>query len=201
MTGSSPLSSRMSGPSVIAGVSTVAVLWLSAAVGAAEALCAPESVMAPVAARQQTAQPSPSTQGTPPARPSGAPASGTLGPSWDWWDDPAVKKDLKLTDEQVRKIRDLFEKREAEVKPVWEQLDREGARLDKMTRERVADDATYAVQVGKVHHLFAEVRKSRTVMISRMYRELQPEQYKKLQEIMERRRSTDGRGAGPSGPR
>ena len=130
-----------------------------------------------------------------------APASGTLGPSWDWWDEPAVKKDLKLTDEQVRKIREIFEKREAEVKPVWDQLNREGDRLDKMTRERVADEATYAVQVSKVHHLFADVRKSRTMMLYRMYRELQPEQYKKLQEIMERRRSTDGRSSGPSGPR
>ena len=97
----------------------------------------------------------------------------------------------------MRKIREIFEKREAEVKPVWDQLSREGERLDKMTRERVADEATYAVQVSKVHHLFAEMRKSRTVMIYRMFRELQPEQYKKLQEIMERRRASDGRGSGP----
>ena len=112
-----------------------------------------------------------------------------------------VGASLAYTDEQVRKIREIFEKREAEVKPVWDQLNREGDRLDKMTRERLADEATYAVQVSKVHHLFADVRKSRTMMLYRMYRELQPEQYKKLQEIMERRRSTDGRSSGPSGPR
>jgi Spy/CpxP family protein refolding chaperone len=177
----------------ITGILGVVGLWLSPVVPTAAPLTQPA-----VTAHQQTSAP---TQAPPTRQPSGPPASGTLGPSWDWWDDPVVKKDLKLTDDQVRKIRDLFEKREAEVKPVWDQLDREGARLDKMTRERVADDATYAVQVGKVHHLFAEVRKSRTVMIYRMYRELQPEQYKKLQEIMERRRSMGGRGSGPSGPR
>ena len=188
----------MSKPSVVAGISTVAVLWLSLAVPTAEAICGAESSLAPAAAAHQN--PQAPTQVTPP-RPSGPPASGTLGPSWDWWDEPAVKKDLKLTDEQVRKIREIFEKREAEVKPVWDQLNREGDRLDKMTRERVADEATYAVQVSKVHHLFADVRKSRTMMLYRMYRELQPEQYKKLQEIMERRRSTDGRSSGPSGPR
>jgi Spy/CpxP family protein refolding chaperone len=148
-----------------------------------------------VGAQQPASQPA--AQGAPGRPQSGPPASGTLGPSGDWWDDPAVKKDLKLTDEQARRIRDIFEKREAEVKPMSEQLYREGDKLDKMTRERVADDATYAVQVSKVHHLFAEVRKSRTLMIYRMYRELQPEQYKKLQEIMERRRATNGRGSGP----
>jgi Spy/CpxP family protein refolding chaperone len=173
----------------IAGLSVTVVLWLSPVLPAAEV----QSGQA-VASQQPASQPA--AQGTP-GRPSGPPASGSLGPSWDWWDDPAVKKDLKLTDEQARRIRDIFEKREVEVKPMSDQLYREGEKLDKMTRERVADDATYAVQVSKVHHLFAEVRKSRTLMIYRMYRELQPEQYKKLQEIMERRRSMNGRGSGP----
>jgi Spy/CpxP family protein refolding chaperone len=144
-------------------------------------------------APQQTAQPQ--TQVVPTRPPSGGP--GGPGPSWDWWADPMVKKDLKLTEEQVRRIRDIFEKREAEVKPVWDMLTREGDRLDRMTRERVADDSTYAVQAGKVQHLFARIRETRTVMIYRMFKELQPEQYKKLQEIMDRRRAMDGRGSGP----
>jgi Spy/CpxP family protein refolding chaperone len=176
--------------STIAGLSAAVVLWLSPVVRAAE-------VQAGQAVTAQQPAPQTSGQGTPTRQPSGPPASGTLGPSWDWWDDPAVKKDLKLTDDQARRIRDIFEKRETEVKPMSDQLYREGDKLDKMTRERVADDATYAVQVSKVHHLFAEVRKSRTMMMYRMFRELQPEQYKKLQEIMERRRSTGGRGSGP----
>jgi Spy/CpxP family protein refolding chaperone len=150
-----------------------------------------------VADNHQQAAQSPA-QGAPNRPPAGPPpGSSGLGAGWDWWFDPAVKKDLKLTDEQAGRIRDIFEKREVEVKPVWDQLNREGERLEKMTRERVADDATYAVQVSKVQFLFAEVRKSRTVMIYRMFRELQPEQYKKLQDIMERRRPSDGRGPGP----
>jgi Spy/CpxP family protein refolding chaperone len=145
---------------------------------------------------QQAAQPPaqvPPTQVTP-----SRPTTGGFGSPWDWWSDPAVKKDLKLTEDQIRKIRDIFEKREVEVKPLGDMLNREADRLDRMTRERVADESTYAVQVSKVQHLFARLRESRTVMIYRMYRELQPEQYKKLQEIMDRRRAAmDGRGSGP----
>jgi Spy/CpxP family protein refolding chaperone len=170
-----------------------------ASVAVAAFLCAsPQSAAelmpgagAPV--NQQTAQPQ--TQVVP-NRPT-AGGSGGPGPSGDWWSDPVVKKDLKLTEEQVRRIRDIFEKREAEVKPVWEMLTREGDRLDRMTRERVADDSTYAVQAGKVQHLFARIRETRTVMMYRMFKELQPEQYKKLQEILDRRRAMDGRGSGP----
>ena len=168
---------------------------LSASLSLRAAGGAPGSAAVP---HQQTAQPAtaaPATQVTPNRPPSGPPGNG--GSPWDWWSDPAVKKDLKLTEEQVHKIRDIFEKRETEVKPLWDMLNREGDRLDRMTRERVADEATYAVQVSKVQHLFARVRESRTVMMYRMYRELQPEQYKKLQEIMDRRRAMDGRGSGP----
>lgn len=141
----------------------------------------------PAAAHQQPA--SQTATSRPPQAPPGAPP--------DWWSDPTIKKELKLTEEQSQRIQDIFEKRETELKPLWDVLNREGDRLDRMTRERVADDATYAVQVSKVQHLWSRVRESRTVMLYRMSRELQPEQYKKLQEIMDRRRAADGRGAGP----
>jgi Spy/CpxP family protein refolding chaperone len=128
-------------------------------------------------------------------------SGGRGGPSPDtrdgWWSDPEVKTALTLTEEQTRRIKEIFERREAEVKPIWERLSREGDRLDKMTRERVADEHTYAAQVSTVQNLFARLRETRTVMIYRMYRELQPEQYKKLEEIMDRRRTTTGRGSGP----
>jgi len=181
VTGSSFSLSRAARIAAIAGCAATAAFLASSALVAAEG--------APAAVVDQT--PPPSTQVVPNRPPSGP------GGGFDWWSDPAVKKDLKLTEEQTKRFRDIFEKREVEVKPLSDMLNREGDRLDRMTRERVADESTYAVQVGKVQHLWARVRESRVVMIYRMYRELQPEQYKKLQEIMDRRRAMDGRG----GPR
>jgi Spy/CpxP family protein refolding chaperone len=131
----------------------------------------------------------------------GAPQTGAgrqMGPNpgGGWWNDAEIKKELRLTEEQTKRIRDMFEKREAEVKPLWAKLNREGSRLDTMTRERAIDEATYAVQVNLVETLYARLRESRTVMVYRMYRELQPDQYKKLEEILDRRRSRDGAGRG-----
>ena len=127
-----------------------------------------------------------------PSQPSGRQG----GPGFQWWADPAVKAEIRLTDDQVKRLKEIFEKREVEIKPLADMLNREGDRLDRMTRERVADEITYSVQVAKVESLYGRLRESRTMMIYRMYRELQPEQYKKLQELMDRRRS-DGRGSGP----
>ena len=128
------------------------------------------------------------------APPSGGRQGGS-GFQGGWWTDPAIKAEIKLTDEQARRIKEIFEKREVEIKPLADMLNREGDRLDRMTRERAADEVTYSVQVTKVESLYGRLRESRTMMIYRMYRELQPEQYKKLQEILDRRRSA--RGSGP----
>ncbi len=114
-----------------------------------------------------------------------------------WWSDPAIKTEIKLTEDQSKRIKEIFEKRDVEIKPLADMLNRESDRLDRMTRERTADEITYSVQVAKVESLYGRWRESRTMMIYRMYRELQPEQYKKLQEILDRRRSMNGRGSGP----
>jgi Spy/CpxP family protein refolding chaperone len=141
----------------------------------------------------------PGASGPGPTQAQGASASGGRqggsGFQGGWWSDPAIKAEIRLTDDQARRIKEIFEKREAEIKPLADMLNREGDRLDRMTRERAADEITYSVQVTKVESLYGRLRESRTMMIYRMYRELQPEQYKKLQEILDRRRSA--RGSGP----
>ena len=119
---------------------------------------------------------------------------GGPGPQGPWWSDAAIKAEIGLTEEQSRRIKEIFEKREAEIKPLADMLGRESDRLDRMTRERTADELTYAVQVAKVESLYGRLRESRTMMIYRMFRELQPEQHQKLQEILARRRG--GRGPG-----
>jgi Spy/CpxP family protein refolding chaperone len=65
-----------------------------------------------------------------------------------------------------------------------------------MTRAATVDEATYALQVQEVQSLGARLGESRTMMLYRIYRELQPEQYKKLQEIFARRAAQHTGGNG-----
>lgn len=144
------------------GAGAVLALVLAGPVGTAGVVQADDTVDA-------------ASQGTPPRR------------SWEWWNDPEIQKELGLSAEKVGRINDIYTRRNADLRPVVHEYLRESAVLDKMTRERVADDATYQLQVMRVEAARARVNESRMVMLYRMYRELTPEQHGRLQDIFDRR--------------
>lgn len=116
---------------------------------------------------------------------------------WEWWKDPEVKKAIQLSDAKTRKLDNIYARQQVDITPVVDRMVVEQDKLNQMTKERVADEAAYALQVSQVETLWARWRESRTVMLYRMYLELQPDQYRKLMEILDRRFSADGRGRGP----
>lgn len=116
---------------------------------------------------------------------------------WEWWKDAEVKRALQLSDAKTKKMDNIYARLEVDIKPVVDRIVVEQDKLNQMTKERVADEAAYALQVSQVETLWARFRESRTVMLYRMYLELQPDQYRKLMDIFDRRMSGDGRGRGP----
>jgi Spy/CpxP family protein refolding chaperone len=119
--------------------------------------------------------------------------------SWEWWKDAEVRKQLQLTDQQVRDISRIYDDRVRQTRPTYEALQRHLAELNKMARERTVDVSTYSVQVTSVEGLRSEVNKTRSVLLYAISRRLSPEQHQKLGEIWDRRRS--GRGNGPASRR
>jgi hypothetical protein len=117
---------------------------------------------------------------------------------WDWWNDDAIKKELKLTDMQVRQISQIFDRRLREVTPIYEDYRKQRAELERMTQERTVDEATYAVQVGRTQYLLSELNKTRTVMLYAISRRLDQKQNETLRTIRDRR---FGRGGGAPTPR
>ena len=115
-----------------------------------------------------------------------------------WWKDDAIKKEMKLTDLQARQISSIFDNRLKEITPWVDEFNRQIAELDKMSRERTVDVSAYAIQVGRVEALRSRLNETRTVMLYRINKLLDPAQYQTLQDI--RDRSLRGRGGVP-GPR
>lgn len=105
---------------------------------------------------------------------------------WEWWNDPEVQKELALSADKIKRIDDYFERRSKDMKPMVDKFQHEREVLDAMTQAATVDEATYALQVQEVQSLGARIGESRTMMLYRIYRELQPDQYKKLQEIIAR---------------
>jgi Spy/CpxP family protein refolding chaperone len=129
-------------------------------------------------------------------------AAGTFsrvpGPgNWEWWNDADVQRQIGLTPEKIASLDRHYRRRSKELAPVVKQWEQEWARLDAMTKAATVDESTYTLQVIAVEDLRSKISESRTVMIYRMFRELSPEQYRKLQEIFSnRRRGGAGRGPG-----
>lgn len=137
-----------------------------------------------------------------PAQTPAAPGQRGSGPgrsdsgAWEWWKDDVVKKEMKLTDRQVRDISRIFDARAREMKPVNDEYQKQRAELDKLARERTVETAIFAIQVGRVEALRTELNKSRSVMFYAISRQLSAEQHEKLREIRDRQFS-GRRGGGP----
>jgi len=116
-------------------------------------------------------------------------------PDWLWWQDDAVRKEMALTDLQVRQIDRLYQQREKDMKPFIANLDTENDALDKMAQEMTASPEEFRLQVSKVQSLLGEVVTSRTVMLYRINLLLTPAQRTKLKDVSERH--FKGRGGGP----
>jgi Spy/CpxP family protein refolding chaperone len=87
-----------------------------------------------------------------------------------WWNSPAVQRDLALTEEQVTKIDAIFRLNLPERRRIageQEQLER---RLEAMLCAGDADDATALSLVDQVVAKQAERHVRRTQMLVRMYR-------------------------------
>lgn len=115
---------------------------------------------------------------------------------WEWWKDAAVKKELNLSERQVRDISNIYDRRVREMKPVSEALEKEREVQNAMAKERQVEVALFAVQVNKVEALRTELNKSRSVMFYAISRQLSTEQHQKLPDILNRR-FAGRRGGGP----
>ena len=184
MTGRKLLSVRWILP--VAGLALVSFLGGSSSLAAASeralVLTTASNVQTP---GQAPAQPRASGRGAGPS---------TLG--WKWWSDVDVQKELGLSPEKVRNIDDYFNRRDADLRPVMHEFVRQSEELDKMTRAAVVDESTYLLQVMRVESTRQRLNESRTVMLYRMYRQLTPDQHRKLQDLLDRRFNRGGRGRG-----
>jgi hypothetical protein len=67
-----------------------------------------------------------------------------------------------------------------------------------MAGERRVSPEEFAIQAARYQSLDAKLDESRKIMLYRMSRELSDEQYKKLQEVRDRRSRGGGRGNPPN---
>jgi Spy/CpxP family protein refolding chaperone len=105
-----------------------------------------------------------------------------------WWQDEAVKKELNLTAEQVKKVDHIYSSAKDELKTYREAHERELKELDKLIAERKVEPWVVRNQIDKREQQRSNYNKLLTMTLYRMHRELTPEQNTKLEAIRERER-------------
>ena len=125
-------------------------------------------------------------------------------PRWKWWLHPETRKELRLSDQQSKKINEVWESTAPKLREKWQELEKLEDGLAATIKAYSADQSIVAQQVEKVEKLRAENNATRTVMIYRMHLLLNPEQRVKVDEMRarmdaerkrrEEERSRQGRG-------
>jgi hypothetical protein len=146
------------------------------------------------------------SRGTPDAtnRTPGQPTGGRgFGPGWEWWKDDAVKKAIGLRAQQAADIDRFYTRRLKDMDPVLQAYEQERAALDKMMADRVVDDTQLDLELTtKYLPLYSKLFASRQMMLYRISKVLDPDQFAKLQAINEQHQQLmagrRGRGGAPA---
>ncbi|HET7218399.1 MAG TPA: Spy/CpxP family protein refolding chaperone [Vicinamibacterales bacterium] len=107
-------------------------------------------------------------------------------PRWKWWLHADTRKELRLTDQQSRKINEIWESTAPKQREKWHELEKLEDALAQTIKDSVADVSTVSAQVEKIERLRAEANATRTIMIYRMHLLLTPEQREKVDAMRKR---------------
>ena len=107
-------------------------------------------------------------------------------PRWKWWLHPDTRRELRLTDQQTKKINDIWDATAPKQREKYDELHKLEEALTKTIKENTADVAVVEQQVQKVERLRAETSTTRTMMIYRMHLQLTPEQREKVDAMLKR---------------
>lgn len=107
-------------------------------------------------------------------------------PRWKWWLHPDTRRELRLTDQQTKKINDIWDATAPKQREKYDELHKLEEALAKTIKENTADVGVVEQQVQKVERLRAETSTTRTMMIYKMHLQLTPEQREKVDAMLKR---------------
>jgi Spy/CpxP family protein refolding chaperone len=117
-----------------------------------------------------------------------------------WWQDPACKTRVGLTDAQTAEIDRIFLSVRDELRAEKAELEKQEAALSRLLAESSDNEAVVVRTIDRVEAARSALAKTRTLMLYRMHRLLSPEQRRKL-EAYEQSRAAEAAQHGPARPR
>lgn len=117
-----------------------------------------------------------------------------------WWQNPACKARVGLTEAQTTEIERIFQSVREELWAEKKELERQEATLSRMLADRDADEAVVVRTIDRVEAARSALAKTRTLMLYRMHRLLSPDQRVRL-EAFEREQAARAAESGSARPK
>ncbi|MBB6145541.1 Spy/CpxP family protein refolding chaperone [Silvibacterium bohemicum] len=135
-----------------------------------------------------------------------------------WWNNPRVAQQIGITDDQKKKMDDIFQQHRLKLIDLNASLEKQEAIMHPLIEADQPDESKILSQIDAIAQARAELEKDRARMLFSIRQTLTPDQWKKLQALVHQgpqRGDRDGRGRdgqgrdgqgwgrgnrGPSGP-
>lgn len=101
--------------------------------------------------------------------------------SGKWWTSPDMAQKLNLTDDQKRRMDDIFQQHRLKLIDLQASLEKEEISLEPLVSADQPDDAKVFAQIDRVALARAELEKANSRMLWQVRRVLTPDQWKQLQ--------------------
>jgi Spy/CpxP family protein refolding chaperone len=121
----------------------------------------------------------------------GGPAGQDVRP---WWKDPAMAREVGLTQAQIARIDRLYELRQKQIQPKADEYNRQKEELDRMMRERTAKPSEVEEQARRWTYPHLDIDVSRLKLLYEISLVMTPEQNSKMRAMFDRERAGRGRG-------
>jgi Spy/CpxP family protein refolding chaperone len=135
-----------------------------------------------------------------PERPPMERSAGPRGEHFAWWRNPEMVKKIGLTDDQVKKMDDIFQQNRLTLVDIEANLRKEEIKLQPLVDADSPDEAAVVAQIDRIAQARAELEKTNARFLLGIRKQLTPEQWQKLKAEQARRfqhpRGPEGRQRG-----
>ena len=128
----------------------------------------------------------------------GEPVESEAAQRYKWWQSAEVQTEIGLTADQETRIEAIFQELRPTLRELMHRLDREEKELSQLMHAMVAEEWEVALQIDRVEAARSALGKTRTLMLYRMHKVLEPAQIEALHKLWERR-GTRGSSSHKSG--
>jgi Spy/CpxP family protein refolding chaperone len=98
-----------------------------------------------------------------------------------WWDNPRLTQELGITDDQKKKMDDIFQQHKLKLIDLDAALRKQEAIMQPLMEADQQDETKILAQIDAIAQARAELEKDRARMLYSIRQTLTPEQWKKLQ--------------------